>query len=137
MESKEQIIGKLQIKTFALPPRHFDPLTAEASHLTHYGLPVRPDAQKEPHIARLWNNVFSRKLEYVTPALKPIRNLKTAAHSIINSREANMQSYSFSGVQVGSISGEPVGWIAASWNVPSLHVSSIPTSNISDGPDGT
>jgi hypothetical protein len=49
----EQTIGSAEIYTLP-PPEDFDPLTATAQDLKHYGLPKRPDYRTEDRLSLCW-----------------------------------------------------------------------------------
>ena len=54
-----------------MPPDGFDPRAASALELRRYGLPPRPDPAVRPELAAVWDDVFSRKLSYITPVFQP------------------------------------------------------------------
>jgi hypothetical protein len=64
--------GLSLVRDLEVPPDGFDPLTASDRELRRYGLPVRPDAQRHPHQAMLWEEFAARSLRYVRPPLEPI-----------------------------------------------------------------
>jgi hypothetical protein len=48
------------------PPKDFDPLAATDAQLERYGLPPRPDRDKEPDLFRFWSRLLGKPLEVVT-----------------------------------------------------------------------
>jgi hypothetical protein len=61
--------------THPLPPDGFDPRAASPLELLRYGLPPRPDPAVRPELAAVWDEVFSRKLSYITPVFQPVQDL--------------------------------------------------------------
>jgi hypothetical protein len=63
------------VRTHPLPPKGFDPHTASALELRRYGLPQRPDSALHPKLAKRWDEIFSRKITYITPTFRPLEEL--------------------------------------------------------------
>jgi hypothetical protein len=63
------------IRTHPLPPKGFDPRAASARELRRYGLPQRPDRAIHPQLAARWDEIFSRKITYITPTFRPLEEL--------------------------------------------------------------
>jgi hypothetical protein len=55
------------IKIHPLPPDGFNPRSATPLELRRYGLPQRPDPAIHSQLAARWDEIFSRKLAYITP----------------------------------------------------------------------
>jgi hypothetical protein len=53
------------IVCYDAPPPDFDPTTADARLLRKYGIPRRPDAEKEPHLRRIWDRAFASKPTFI------------------------------------------------------------------------
>ncbi len=53
------------IVCYDAPPADFDPSTAEARVLRKYGIPRRPDAEKEPHLRKIWDRAFASKPTFI------------------------------------------------------------------------
>jgi|SRR5215469_15973277 len=53
------------IVCYDAPPADFDPTTAEARVLRKYGIPRRPDAEKEPHLREIWDKAFASKPTFI------------------------------------------------------------------------
>jgi hypothetical protein len=51
---------------YSSPPKDFDPLTATDTQLERYGLPSRPDRDKEPDLFGFWTRLLGKSLEVVT-----------------------------------------------------------------------
>jgi Peptidase A4 family len=62
------------IRDLKVPPVDFNPRYASERELKIYGLPVRPDAEKHPGQAALWDRVAARSLRFVRPTLVPLRD---------------------------------------------------------------
>jgi len=52
-------------------PHGFDPLRAAASELQDHGFPPRPDREIQPGLYRIFNLMFSRPFEFITPQFEP------------------------------------------------------------------
>jgi hypothetical protein len=53
------------IVCYDAPPADFDPSTAAARELRKHGIPRRPDAEKEPHLRRIWDKAFASKPTFI------------------------------------------------------------------------
>jgi hypothetical protein len=62
------------VRDLKLPPADFNALTASERELRTCGLPLRPDAEKHPGEAALWDSIAARPLRFVRPALVPLRD---------------------------------------------------------------
>jgi hypothetical protein len=62
------------VRKCKLPPPAFTALNASERELLTYGLPLRPDAEKHPEQAALWDRIAARPLRFVRPALVPLRD---------------------------------------------------------------
>jgi Peptidase A4 family len=62
------------VRDLRLPPVNFDVRTASERELRAYGLPLRPDAEKHPAQAALWDRVAARPLRFVRPRLAALRD---------------------------------------------------------------
>jgi Peptidase A4 family len=69
--SKERNTGVLRlIKTYPPTPRHFDPGKATQEELEYYGIPHRPDPEKEPELSRMWKRIFTRRIKFIKAKVK-------------------------------------------------------------------
>ena len=57
--------GLRRIRTYPSTPNGFDPNKASPKELMQYGLPQRPDPEKQPELARIWKRVFARPIKVV------------------------------------------------------------------------
>lgn len=64
-----EVSGSDRVRSFEPPPAGFDPATASAKVLSRYGLPRRPDPEREPYLAERWASVFGRPLSIVAAEL--------------------------------------------------------------------
>jgi hypothetical protein len=110
------------IKTHRLPPAGFNPRTASALELRRYGLPQRPDPASRPKLAARWDEIFSRKLTYVTPTFRPMQELVPGIE-----RQARPQPHLvtvthpfWSGAVVHATGSETFTWVLGQWNVPDV-----------------
>ena len=79
-EPKPKPGTKQKIRLFPPVPKGFDPLKASEKELHHYGLPLRPNAFREPSLTALWDRFIVRyrdyehleaKLTHFSPQLEP------------------------------------------------------------------
>jgi len=59
--------GTTKTKVFPLPPKDFNPLTAEHGELVHFGYPRRPDPKKEPEAFPHWQRLYARPMRLIDP----------------------------------------------------------------------
>jgi hypothetical protein len=61
----DDIIKQLmeRFKGFPVPHEDFDPSTAPAGLLRKYGLPPKPDAERQPLLRRVWDVGFGRRMD--------------------------------------------------------------------------
>ncbi|HTI47718.1 MAG TPA: hypothetical protein VMB76_14270, partial [Casimicrobiaceae bacterium] len=55
------------VRTFALPPKGFEPLKAHARDLLAYGFPPRP---KDPRLLSRWETVLGRPISMIQPRFR-------------------------------------------------------------------
>lgn len=60
-------MGDSASDTFPDYPTGFDPVTAPQEQLAHFGLPLRPDAAKSPHMHHLWATMYKRRPRFISP----------------------------------------------------------------------
>jgi hypothetical protein len=60
------------VRDFDLPPVGFNALKASEDELQSYGLPRRPDRERHPDQAALWDRFAARSLRFVRPSLTPL-----------------------------------------------------------------
>jgi hypothetical protein len=110
------------IKLHPLPPGGFNPRSATPLELRRYGLPQRPDPAIRPQLAARWDEIFSRKLTYITPTFRPMHEL---VPGIERQRRSQRDLVTFtlptwSGAVVHATGSETFTWVLGQWNVPDV-----------------
>jgi hypothetical protein len=104
-----------------LPPGGFDPRAASPLELRRYGLPQRPDPAVGPELAARWDEVFSRKLSYITPVFQQAEELVPGVSRADRPRpDANGTNGTWSGAVAHAPAGETFEWVFGTWNVPDV-----------------
>jgi Peptidase A4 family len=108
------------IRTYPLPPDGFDPRGASPLELRRYGLPQRPDPAVRPELAALWDEVFSRKLSYITPTFLPVEDLVPGLRRAPRRprQDVTVTNSTWSGAVTHASPGETFEWVFGQWNVP-------------------
>jgi Peptidase A4 family len=110
------------VRTHPLPPKGFDPRTASARDLRRYGLPQRPDPAMHPKLAARWDEIFSRKITYITPTFRPLEELlpgvKRRGRPQLDS--VTVTNPTWSGAVVHATGSQTFTWVLGQWNVPDL-----------------
>ncbi|MEO6799736.1 MAG: G1 family glutamic endopeptidase [Rhodanobacter sp.] len=122
------------VRTYALPPADFTPLTASPRLLLRHGFPARPDKKTEPQLRTMWDETFARARTWVTPAFREvpekfhgpaIRPASPKAKSSLRGKAtesvANATSSNWSGSVCQAPRGRTFGWVAGQWTVPNPH----------------
>ena len=110
------------VRAHPLPPKGFDPRTASARELRRYGLPQRPDPALHPKLAARWDEIFSRKITYVTPAFRPLEELLPGIKRRARPRRdfVTVTNSTWSGAVVHATGSQMFTWVLGQWNVPDL-----------------
>src|SRR5271170_6309920 len=110
------------VRTHPLPPKGFDPRAASARDLRRYGLPQRPDPAIHPKLAARWDEIFSRKITYVTPTFRPLEELLPGVKRRGRPRRdsVTVTNPTWSGAVVHATGGQTFTWVLGQWNVPDL-----------------
>jgi Peptidase A4 family len=110
------------VRAHPLPPKGFDPRTASARELRRYGLPQRPDPALHPKLAARWDEIFSRKITYVTPAFRPLEELLPGIERRARPRRdfVTVTNSTWSGAVVHATGSQTFTWVLGQWNVPDL-----------------
>jgi hypothetical protein len=108
------------IRTHPLPPDGFNPRAASPLELRRYGLPQRPD---HPELGARWDEVFSRKLTYITPTFRPMQELLPGIERRGRPRQdvVTVTHPFWSGGVVHATGSEAFTWVVGQWNVPDPH----------------
>jgi Peptidase A4 family len=103
------------------PPQDFAPFAATAKDLRTHGLPQRPDARVQPHLAALWDTCARRYrgFEHLSPDIKP-SGLGTAP------TPASLSPLENCGYSLSSNNSEPFVALFIHWTVPHLIYSPAP-----------
>jgi Peptidase A4 family/Tachylectin len=111
--------GRGSIRTYPLPPDGFDPRAASPLELRRYGLPQRPDPAVRPELAARWDEVYSRKLSYITPTFLPVEELVPGLGRADRPRQdVTVTNDTWSGAVTHASPGETFEWVSGQWNVP-------------------
>ena len=114
------------VRTHTLPPADFDPRTASPEQLRRHGLPQRPDPAVRPELADRWDRVFSRKLTYITPEVRPLQDVLPGFQPAERPRPAvhpdvRVTNSIWSGAVVHSAdASQKFGWVSGTWTVPDV-----------------
>jgi Peptidase A4 family len=109
-------------RTHPLPPKGFDPRSASARDLRRYGLPQRPDPAIRPQLAARWDEIFSRKITYVTPTFRPLEELIPGVKRRGRPRRdlVTVPNGTWSGAVVHTTGSQTFNWVLGQWNVPDV-----------------
>ena len=90
--------------------------------MRRYGLPQRPDPAIHPELAALWDEIFSRKLTYITPTFRPMQELVPGIERRGGPQPDVMTvtNSSWSGGVVHATGSEKFTWVLGRWNVPDV-----------------
>jgi Peptidase A4 family len=103
------------------PPDGFDPHAASPLELRRYGLPQRPDPAVRPDLTALWDDVFSRKLSYITPILEQGNEVLPGITRPDHLRQDVTLNHPYwSGGVTHAAAGQAFGWVTGRWNVPDV-----------------
>jgi len=99
------------------PPPDFDPLTAGPGELERYGIPPKPDPDRQPALTRFWTEMYSplddgRRLVFVAPPIQVpgTSYMKTEA------------SLNWSGAYITPRNGQQFTEVHAAWTIPHVTV---------------
>ncbi len=125
----EHIIGRYKLRTFAPPPKGFDPFKATAAELLHHGFPRRPDPVAEAHASLKWVRAMGKyrdlKFTHVVPVFKempkhfhgPNKRVTEKSRGLVNGT-----SFNWSGSEVFTDpTVDPFVWIFGQWTVPNAY----------------
>ena len=101
----------------------FDPRAASARELRRYGLPRRPDPAVRPQLAARWDEIFSRKITYITPAFRPLAELLPGVKRRRRRPRRDLVTVpnpTWSGAVVHATGSETFTWVLGQWNVPDV-----------------
>lgn len=112
--------NKVTLRLSPAPPQDFVPLAATAEELKKHGLPQRPDARVQPHLAALWDTCARRYhgFEHLRPEITPAEP-GTAS-------PASLSPVENCGYSLSSSSSQPFVALFIHWTVPHLIYSPAP-----------
>lgn len=115
----------------ARPPEGYDPTNAPADELERFGLPPRPDAQRQPRLLRQWGSLIAPAMRYVRPGV-PDLIFNVLQQRVLGARGNTDEgghgvwaptrwgtSRNWSGAVIATCGGETFDRVAGSWVVPS------------------
>src|SRR3954454_867264 len=116
---------RARVRTHPLPPDGFDPRTATPEQLRRHGLPQRHDPAVRPELADRWDGVFSRRLTYLMPELRPLHEVLPAF------RPSQLRAPVPPAVRVtngiwsravvhSANASQTFGWVTGTWTVPDV-----------------
>jgi len=110
---------------FEAPPKDFDPITAAPLDLARYGIPRRPDPQKEPVLRGQWDRVFALKPNFVKANLVPGKLPFSRPRGRSKDGEFGLGgNWAGAVVEVASLKlspAEPANSVFAEWQVPAIN----------------
>ena len=113
--------GPGRVRIHPLPADGFDPRSATPLELRGYGLPQRPDPVAQPGLFAVWDEVFARKLSYITPVLQPASELLPGIERPRRTvPDVTVNHPYWSGGVVHATAGQAFGWVTGRWNVPDV-----------------
>lgn len=114
----QQTRDSLSLQVHPAAPRHFDPLTADAADLRRHGIPRRPDAQRQPGLAALWDRQVRRwrGFEHLEPQL----DLTTATSAPVRAAGIGPDPSESSGFSLFT-NIDPFTALFVTWTVPHPH----------------
>jgi hypothetical protein len=102
-----------RVHFFPQPCKGFNPLTARPADLERYGIPPKPDPDRQPVLSRFWAEMYSLPLVFVAPppleAILPVRIRREA-------------SLNWSGAYSTPRNGQQSTEVHATWEIPSVAV---------------
>ncbi len=122
----EQIVARTTL--FPLPPEDFNPLTASEEELEHFGLPLEPDADRQPALNAFWRRMYKPPLQFVPIefAFKNIAKITAINHrqQALGLRTRGQNSPNWSGAYIKPRDGQVFTEIWGQWQVPTPGVPS-------------
>jgi hypothetical protein len=115
------------IVCYDAPPTDFDPSTAEARVLRKHGIPRRPDAEKEPHLRKIWERALASKPTFIKAEVAVDHTMSKRKRPVIN-KKLDRVDFSPSGwagavVPVSQLNynpPEPVNTVYGEWFIPNI-----------------
>lgn len=111
------------IRAMAPPPAGFDATIASRKELVRHGIPLRPDAKRQPGQAALWDRLVRRYRDFehlaaeLTPSAVAIEPPVQAGLGLFPRETCGFELTSF---------GAPITTLSGSWTVPNLRHTPTP-----------
>jgi hypothetical protein len=107
------------ITTFPVPPADFDPRTADPERLFHFGLPLRPDFDREPEKYDFWSRMLAPPLTFVEARFEFPRHHQVSRRKIAaQTREPREASSNWSGGYITAKGARMFVEVYGAWQVP-------------------
>ena len=115
------------IVCYDAPPVDFDPNMAEARLLRKHGIPRRPDAEKEPHLRKIWDRAFASKPTFIKAQVAVDHIMSKRKRPVID-KKLDRVDFSPSGwagtvVPVSQFNynpAQPVNTVYGEWFIPTV-----------------
>jgi hypothetical protein len=115
------------IVCYEAPPADFDPITAQARVLLKHGIPRRPDAEKEPHLRKIWDRAFASKPTFIKAEIAVDHTMSKRKRPVID-KKLDKLDFSPSGwagavVPVSQLNfnpPQPVNTVYGEWFIPTV-----------------
>jgi Peptidase A4 family len=115
------------IVCYDAPPADFDPSTAAAQVLRKHGIPRRPDAEKEPHLRRIWDKAFDSRPTFIKAEVAVDHTMSKRKRPLIDKKPGRVD-FSPSGwagavVPVSQLNfnpPQPVNVVYGEWFIPNM-----------------
>jgi hypothetical protein len=123
--SDEEVLK--HIVCYDAPPTDFDPAKAEARVLRKHGIPRRPDAEKEPHLRKIWDKALASKPTFIKAEVAVDHTMSKRKRPVIN-KKLDRVDFSPSGwagavVPVSQLNynpAEPANTVYGEWFIPNI-----------------
>src|ERR1035438_4852010 len=117
MSNTSHLRHDLKVKTFSIPPADLDRLTADEATVLAHGFMPRP--AWHPKLSALWERAAKGITSFAVP------RLQLREHGVFRPSSVRPQSGSgiagVSGADFNAPGGVPLGWVAASFVIPTLN----------------
>jgi peptidase A4-like protein len=102
------------VRFFLQPPdpEGFNPLTATPEELERYGIPPKPDPDRQPALTRFWTEMYSPPLVFVAPPIEVPGTSDFKTESSLN----------WSGAYITPRNGQQFTEVHAAWEIPHVTV---------------
>jgi hypothetical protein len=106
-----------------MPPKNFDPITADEKSLAHFGIPKRPDRENNPDAFKHWQRLFANSVPRIEPEFfypdKPIHTSKPIARNGGGANGPGLANWA-GAVVWGEVTGKRYVESSGMWVIPHL-----------------